>query len=108
MADPVLLNLAVFLAISTLGFAVLLTLVSLLSFARLRNFKFLVVGVAFALLAVKGALWTHRTAFLKEEGHLLDIALDFGVLALLYASVALRAARAEPRDRSATLTPSTR
>lgn len=103
-----LLNLAVFLAISTLGFALLLFLVSLVSYARLRNLKFLIVGVAFGILAFKGGLWTYRTAMLKEEGHLWDVALDFAVLALLYASVALRPAPVVAREEETTLTPSTR
>jgi len=104
------MNLSAFFAISTLGFGLLLFLVSLLSYARLRNWKFLVAGGAFALLAVKGGVWTYRTTVLKTPDLLLDVALDFAVLAFLYASVALRTGpgMAAKRRSEATLTPSTR
>lgn len=77
------------LAICTLAFSLALLAVSLLSWARLRHAKLLIAGGAFAVLALKGALSTYRTIFLKEAD-LVPLALDFGVLGFLYLSVAVR------------------
>lgn len=107
--SALLLNLSAFFAVSILGFGFLLFLVSLLSFARLRNWRFLVTGIAFGLLAAKGALWTYRTAVLKTPDLLADVALDFAVLAFLYGAVAMRSGfRKTAKSPEATLTPATR
>lgn len=88
--DPVwTLNVGVVLAIATLGIAVMLLLVSLLSWSRLRSPKMLLAGGAFLVLAAQGALWTYRGTVLKETD-LPSLVLDFLVLGFLYASVASR------------------
>lgn len=83
------LNAGVVLAILTLGIAVMLLLVSVLSFSRLRQWKLLLAGGAFLVLAIQGALWTYR-GIVQREMDLPSVALDAAVLAFLYASVAKR------------------
>lgn len=89
MAGALELNTGVLLAILTLGASVMLLLVSILSYARLRQVKLLLAGGAFLVLAVQGALWTYRGIALRETD-LTTIALDAAVLGFLYASVAKR------------------
>lgn len=89
MASALLLNLSVFLAISTLGVALLLAGVSVLSYRRLRNVNLLVVGAAFVVLAVKGAVHAVRSV-VEREVVVVEAGLDFLVLILLYVSVARR------------------
>lgn len=101
------MNLSAFLAVATLGFGSLLFAVSLLSYARLRNTRFLITAVAFGLLAAKGGLWTYRTTVLKTPDLLGDVLLDFAVLAFLYAAIAMRTGpRVTAKKAAATLTPS--
>ena len=87
--DAVLLNVGVALAVAVVGFGLLLAAVSLASWSRLRKGKLLVVGGAFLVLALQGALalleaWRSRTVDLASVG------LDAAVLAFLYASVSMR------------------
>ncbi len=89
MASALLLNLSVFLAISTLGVALLLAGVSVLSYRRLRNVNLLVVGAAFLVLAVQGGVHAFRS-IVEREAVFLQAGLDFIVLILLYVSVARR------------------
>ncbi|HVM46119.1 MAG TPA: hypothetical protein VM582_09310 [Candidatus Thermoplasmatota archaeon] len=89
MADAIVLNAGVVLAILTLGISLMLLLVSVLSFLRLRQWKLLLAGGAFLFLAVQGALWTWRGIVLRETD-LVSVALDAAVLGFLYASVAKR------------------
>lgn len=89
MATALELNATVVLAIATLGVSLMLFLVSLASYARLRNAKLLLAGGAFLVLAAKGALWTWRSVLLKESD-VWGAALDFAVLGFLYVSVAKR------------------
>lgn len=89
MADALALNAGVLLAIVTLGVSLMLLFVSALSYARLRTAKLLFAGGAFLVLAAKGALWTYR-GIVHRETDLASLALDFAVLAFLYASVAKR------------------
>ena len=89
VADALALNATALLAVATLGISLMLLLVSVLSYVRLRSWKLLFVGGAFLVLALKGALWSYRSVALKEA----DVAgatLDFAVLVFLYASVAKR------------------
>jgi hypothetical protein len=88
--DPALeLNIGVVLAIATLGAALMLLLVSILSYVRLRQVKLLVAGGAFLVIAVQGALWTWR-GVVERQTDLTSVALDAAVLGFLYASVAAR------------------
>lgn len=89
VADAFELNLGVILAIATLGIALMLLLVSVLSYARLRNAKLLFAGGAFAVLAVEGGLWTWR-GVVERVTDLPSLVLAFLVLAFLYLSVAKR------------------
>ena len=89
LSAAVALNVGVVLAIATLAFSLMLLTVSAVSYLRLRSPKLLIVGGAFALLAVKGALATHQ-AVVERTVDLAAVALDFGILAFLYASVAVR------------------
>ena len=89
MASALELNTGVVLAILTLGASVMLLLVSVLSYSRLRQVKLLLAGGAFLVLAIQGALWTYRGIALRETD-LPTIALDAAVLGFLYASVAKR------------------
>lgn len=89
MTDAFELNLGVLLAIATLGIALMLVLVSLVSYARLRSAKLLFAGGAFLVLAAEGALWTWR-GLVDRVTDLPQIALSFAVLGFLYASVAKR------------------
>ncbi|MHB8606435.1 MAG: hypothetical protein ACYDCK_14405 [Thermoplasmatota archaeon] len=89
MVDAFALNASAALAIATLGFSIMLALVSVVSYSRLRKAKLLVAGGAFLVLAAKGALETWR-AIGAHEADVAGNALDFAVLAFLYASVALR------------------
>ena len=89
MADAFELNLGVFLAIATLGVALMLLLVSVLSWTRLRNVKLLFAGGAFLVLAIEGALWTWRGT-VERVTDLPQIVLSALVLGFLYLSVAKR------------------
>jgi hypothetical protein len=89
VADALSLNATALLAIATLGISLMLLLVSVASYARLRATKLLFAGGAFLVLAAKGALWAYRSVMLKEADPW-GAALDFGVLVFLYASVAKR------------------
>lgn len=89
MADALWLNVGVLLAIATLGISLMLLLVSVVSYARLRSPKMLLAGGAFAVLAAQGALWTWR-GVVDRETDLPSLVLDSLVLAFLYASVAAR------------------
>lgn len=89
MADALTLNLGVLLAIATLGVALMLLFVSILSYARLRSVKLLFTGGAFLVLALEGALWTWR-GIVERVTDLPNLALSFLVLAFLYLSVAKR------------------
>lgn len=88
-ADALTLNVGVLLAILTAGIALMLVLVSLVSWSRLRSAKLLFAGGAFLVLALKGALWTWR-GVVDRETDLPVLALDFAILGFLYASVAKR------------------
>ena len=87
--DALQLNAGVVLAILTLGLSAMLLFVSILSWTRLRSAKLLFAGGAFLVLALQGALWTYR-GLVARETDLATVALDFAVLAFLYASVAKR------------------
>lgn len=87
--DAAQLNVGVVLAIGTLGAALMLLLVSVLSYVRLRQAKLLLAGGAFLVLAIQGALWTWRGIVLREID-LASVVLDAAVLGFLYASVAAR------------------
>lgn len=89
MADALSLNATALLAIVTLGVALMLLAVSVVSYVRLRSWKLLFAGGAFLVLALKGALWAWRSISLKEAD-VPGVALDFAVLVFLYASVAKR------------------
>lgn len=89
MADALWLNVGVLLAIATLGISLMLLLVSIVSYARLRSAKMLLAGGAFAVLAAQGALWTWRGIALRETD-MPSLVLDALVLGFLYASVAAR------------------
>ena len=89
MADALELNVGVLLAIATLGISLMLLLVSVVSYARLRSLKLLFAGGAFLVLAVEGALWTYR-GIVERVTDLPNVALSFLVLGFLYASVAKR------------------
>lgn len=83
------LNTTVVLAVATLGVSLMLLLVSVLSFRRLKSAKLLLAGGAFLVLAAKGALWTWRSV-VGREADVWGVALDFAVLGFLYVSVAKR------------------
>ena len=87
--DALTLNVGVLLAIVTAGTALMLLLVSLVSWSRLRSAKLLFAGGAFLVLAVKGALWAWR-GIVDRETDLTVLLLDFAILGFLYASVAKR------------------
>ncbi len=87
--DGLTLNVGVLLAIATTGIALMLLLVSLVSWVRLRTIKLLFAGGAFLVLAVKGALWTWR-GIVDRDTDLPVLLLDFAILGFLYASVAKR------------------
>lgn len=89
MVDALQLNAGVVLAILTLGASLMLLLVSVLSYLRLRQWKLLLAGGAFLVIALQGALWTWR-GIVDRETDLPSVALDAAVLAFLYASVAKR------------------
>lgn len=89
MADAFALNATVVFAVATLGVSLMLLTVSVVSYARLRAVKLLIVGGAFALLAVKGALWSYRS-IIQREADVWGSLLDFAVMGFLYASVAKR------------------
>lgn len=89
MVDALQLNAGVVLAILTLGASLMLLLVSVLSYLRLRQWKLLLAGGAFLVIGVQGALWTWR-GVIHRDMDLPSVALDAAVLAFLYASVAKR------------------
>jgi len=89
VADALALNLGVLLAIATLGIGLMLLLVSVVSYARLRSVKLLFAGGAFLVLAAEGALWTWR-GISERVTDLPNVALNAVVLAFLYLSVAKR------------------
>jgi hypothetical protein len=83
------LNATALLAVLTLGIALMLLVVSIVSYARVRSWKLLFAGGAFLVLAAKGALWAWRSIH-DKEADVPGVALDFAVLLFLYASVAKR------------------
>lgn len=89
MVDVLTLNAGAFLAVAMFALAALLLVVSLVSYRRLGRVRLLIVGLAFAVLAVKGAL-AASAALLDGRVDLVASGLDFAVLALLYVSVAKR------------------
>jgi hypothetical protein len=89
LSDAVWLNVGVLLSVASLGVSLMLLLVSLVSYARLRSTKMLLAGGAFAVLAIQGGLWAWRGIALRETD-LPSLTLDVLVLGFLYASVASR------------------
>lgn len=89
MTGALALNAGIVLAILTLGASLMLLLVSVLSYVRLRQVKLLLAGGAFLVLAIQGGLWAWR-GIAQREMDLATVALDAAVLAFLYASVAKR------------------
>ncbi|MFA5862584.1 MAG: hypothetical protein WDA16_12910 [Candidatus Thermoplasmatota archaeon] len=89
MVDALQLNATALLAIATLGISLMLLLVSIVSYARLRSTKLLLTGGAFLFLALKGGLWAWRST-IQREADVTAALLDFLVLGFLYASVAKR------------------
>lgn len=83
------LNVTALLAIATLGVSLMLLLVSVVSYARLRSVKLLFAGGAFLVLAIEGAVATWRSV-VDHQADALGAILDFLVLGFLYASVAKR------------------
>lgn len=88
-SSALVLNAGLALAVVTLAFSLMLLVVSAVSYSRLRSAKLLIVGGAFAVLAVKGGLATYG-AVVDRSVDLVGVILDFGILAFLYASVAVR------------------
>ena len=87
ISDP----LYVFLTVCMLGFSLVMTLVSGLSYLRVGNRKLLMVGGAFLVMAVKGitlGLGILGIVDFTESTPLLI--LDMGVLAFLYLAAASR------------------
>jgi hypothetical protein len=82
-------NLAAFLAVAVLGIGALLAGITALSWRRLGHRRLLLVAVAFAVLAAQGA-WVLLGVLRGQPADLVLGALDLGVVALLYASVAAR------------------
>lgn len=89
MVSEAALNVGVGLAILTAGISLMLLLVSLVSYLRLRSPKLLLAGGAFAVLATKGAIGTWR-GVVDREADLPFLVLDALVLGFLYASIAAR------------------
>ncbi len=89
MVSAVGLNVGIAMAILMTGIAAMLLFVSLVSYARLRAGKLLVVGGAFLILAIKGGLAIYR-GVVERDADLAGLVLDAGVLAFLYVSVAMR------------------
>jgi hypothetical protein len=89
VVDALQLNVTAALAVVTLGAALMLLLVSVVSFARLRSTKLLFAGGAFLVLALQGALLAWRSIVAKEAD-VSNALLTFLVLGFLYAAVAKR------------------
>ncbi len=78
-----------FLTVSLLGFALLMTVVSLISYFRVGNKKLLMVGGGFLIMALKGimlGLGILEVLTFTESVPLLI--LDIGILAFLYLAAA--------------------
>ena len=89
MVDALTLNIAIALAVFTAGVALLLALVSALSYARLQSIKLLFPGMAFSVLAVAAG----RHAFLgyrDRDVDIVTIGLDFLLLSFLYLAIVKR------------------
>lgn len=89
MADAITLNLGILLAVLTAGSALMLLLVSVISWQRLRSLRLLFAGGAFLVLAIKGVL-TAWSAIDTRDIDITQAVLDAAVLGFLYASVAKR------------------
>jgi len=76
-------ELTLFLAIIVAGFAFLLSIVSLLSYYRLRSYKLLFVNVAFLVFFIKGIL-TIFSFLIQDE---LGLIIDFMILIFLYLAI---------------------
>lgn len=85
-----LYNVQVLLAILVAGLAGLLVVTSGLSAARYRNVKLALAGGAFAVFAVKGALYLHALLVTLNRPPVVLMALDLAILVLMYLSVAKR------------------
>ena len=87
ISDP----LYVFLTVSMLGFSLVMTFVSAISYLRIGNRKLLMVGGGFLVMAVKGVvlgLGIFEIVGFSQSTPLL--VLDMGVLAFLYLAAASR------------------
>lgn len=89
MADAFQLNLGVLLGIATAGIAMMLLLVSVVSYQRIRSLRLAFAGGAFLVLALKGAMAAWR-GIVEREVDLMSVVLDAVILGFLYASVAKR------------------
>lgn len=82
-------NLEIFSTIAVLGLALLLAVVSLLSWRRLRHPRALFIGLGFVVLAIQGAFLVQQSMRLKgSEDWLVVVALlDLLALVLLYLAI---------------------
>ena len=76
-------EITLFLSILIAGLSTILFIVSMISTARLRNIKFLLVGSAFLVFAIKGLLLFFE--FLVQEN--IAMILDIVIIVLLYFAI---------------------
>ena len=87
ISDPIY----VFLTVCMLGFSVVMTLVSGLSYLRIGNKKLLMVGGGFLVMALKGVMLGIGILEIVDFTQSTPLmVLDMGVLAFLYLAVATR------------------
>lgn len=92
MSQHVLANVEAFAAVAATGIAVVLAVVSFLSYQRLRNRRALFIGLAFVGFAAKGVyliLEANRTR--GEESWVMWVAIaDLVILLMLYFAIRSR------------------
>lgn len=92
MSSHIAANLEIFACISVVGLAIILTIVSAISYRRLRHPRALFIGWSFLIFAVKGGYLVSRSVELRgSEPWVLTVALmDLVILALLYLALRIR------------------
>jgi len=77
-------EIAMFLSVLISGFSLLLFIVSIVAYKRLRAIKLLFIGIAFFIFLIKGVLLSLE--FITQD--IYAIIIDFIILILLYLATA--------------------
>jgi uncharacterized membrane protein YfcA len=93
MVEEILANLEMFAAVASTGVALLMAVVSFISWWRLRNPRALYITLAFVFFVVKGlyvSITAYRLRATREDWILWTAVLDLVVLLMLYMAIRRR------------------